>query len=395
MAASESDLGVGPNAGRPTWGQVADDMTSRVRELSRSRPFLAFVIVTALVVGVYYFIMAAPIYVSHTSFSIRGREQPTALMAAGGLLGALGQPTNTGMETAEIEEYVASPELLARLDAKFHLREMYSQPRLDPFWHMRRDASADSFLRFYQRMVHVRVDHDTNIVSLDVHAFDGPTAQKMANEILVVTADYLNALSGTVREDTLRASRQELDKAEQSVRDSRLAMTRYRTSTGLLDPTATAMSVNSGLLQMRQEILDAQAERAGLATFSTPKSPQIQQLDAKIAALQGQIGQLQGQLTSGSQSASLARRLYEFEGLQVANEYAEKQLVAAMAAYDSARAVADQRDRFLVRIVNPNLPDRPSLPHRMKAFLETLMVAIAAYGIIALAIAAIRDHQGI
>ncbi len=49
----------------------------------------------------------------------------------------------------------------------------------------------------------------------------------------------------------------------------------------------------------------------------------------------------------------------------------------------------------MVKVVAPHLPDRPSRPHRLLSFLESLIVAIAAYGVIALAVAGVRDHQGI
>ena len=49
----------------------------------------------------------------------------------------------------------------------------------------------------------------------------------------------------------------------------------------------------------------------------------------------------------------------------------------------------------MVPAVAPNLPDEPTEPHRLTSFLEAMLVLIAVYGIVALAIAGVRDHQGI
>ena len=57
--------------------------------------------------------------------------------------------------------------------------------------------------------------------------------------------------------------------------------------------------------------------------------------------------------------------------------------------------LASQRERFLVRAVNPNYPDSPTLPKRILRFFEVLAVAVALYAIVALSIAGVRDHQGI
>ncbi len=141
--------------------------------------------------------------------------------------------------------------------------------------------------------------------------------------------------------------------------------------------------------------MQTRAELATMLTVNTPNSPQARQLQARIGALEGQIAETQKKVADTSRSDNLAKRLYDYEGLLVANEYAEKQLVAALGAYDNALAVASQRERFLVRIVNPNLPDRPTQPKRLLSFIEALLVVVAAYGIIALAVAGVRDHQGI
>jgi len=243
--------------------------------------------------------------------------------------------------------------------------------------------------------VKVRIDHESNIITVEVRSFDAKSAQQIAKAVLEISADYVNSLSDTVRRDSLRSSEQELQKAEDAVRKARLDMTSYRTSSSMVDPVTNAAAASTNVNMLQQQIQGAEAELASLKTYTTDQSPQVKQIQARIAALQSQIVASQKRISTGGRDPSLAQRLYEYEGLAVANEYAEKQLVAALSAYDSARILAGQRERFLVQVVSPHLPDRPTLPNRLTAFLETLMVVLAAYGILALAIAGVRDHQGI
>jgi len=386
-------LGFDPNHGRRVANAFFQELTFRLQTTFKSRPFVAFIAVSALIVGTYYFVIAAPIYVSQASFSIRGRESAPSAMS---LLGAAtGQPTNSSLEVAEVQEYIKSDDLLRKLDARFHLRKHYSAGRFDLFNHMSSHARREDFLGFYKRMIKVRVEHDSGLLHLEVRSFDPKTAQQVANAILSFTADYVNDISSVMRRDTLRASEEELAKAESAVRDARLAMTRNQINTGMLSPLSTAAARSSSIEAMRQQIIQAQAEMAGMKTYAAPGSPQIRQYEAKITALKAQIAATQQTLTSPKEADTMARRLYEYEGLLVTSEYAEKQLVAALAGYDSARTLANQRERFVVPVTQPNLPDKATLPHRMQAFLQTMAVLIAAYGIIALAIAGIRDHQGI
>jgi capsular polysaccharide transport system permease protein len=386
--------GFDPNHGRRIADRYLQDVTARLKEIAVSRPFVAFAAVAVLILGFYFFIVATPIYVSQTQFAIRGREAPPAAGALLSLVGG-GSDSSTELDTAELKQYVLSPEILARLDQRFHLRELYSTPRPDPLNWLPRSAPREEFLGFYKKMVSIQIDPQSNIITLTTRSYDPKSAKQLAEAIMEVSEAYVNDLSETVRNDTVRASLHDLNKAKDDVRAARLAMTAYRTSSGMLDPTATAAGQSAAVMSMKQEVLAAEADLASLKTYSTDKSPLVVQARARIAALNAQIDDQQKQIATAKNNNTLAHQLYEFEGLAIQNDYADKQLVAAQASYDSAVSLATQRDRFLVRIIQPNLPEKASEPHRLLSFLEALIVIVAAYGIIALAVAGVRDHQGI
>lgn len=392
-AKSNPNRGFDPNHGRSAVDRTMQAVSGRIRQVSTSRPFVAFVALSVVVLGIYFFVIAAPIYVSSTSFSLRGREQTP--VAAGALLAAVGQPTNTAAETSEVSQYILSYEMLDKLDRKFNLRAKYSAPRADLLHWLRPGASKETFLAFYKRMVRVQIDRETSIVRVEVRSFDRESGAQIADSILDATAEYVDGLSATIRKDTVKASQQELQKAENDVRDARIAMTRYRTASGMVDPTISAAAATGNLTALQQQSLEARSQLASLLTYNTANSPQVVQLRARIAALDAQATDAQRRIANAGREDTLTQRLYEYEGLVVKSEYAEKALVAALSSYDQARATASQRERFLVRIIPPHVPDRPTLPNRMLSFIEALLVAAAAYGIIALIVAGVRDHQGI
>jgi capsular polysaccharide transport system permease protein len=386
---------VDPTHGRRAVDVFAKEAAARARAISTSRPFVAFVIISALVMGIYYFLVAAPLYVSTTSLQVRGREAPAA--AAGGLLDAIGATGggSTSTDMAALNQYVMSYDMANKLDQRFHLRNVYSQFRPDLLHWLRPGASREAYLGFHRKMIRVRVDRDSQTLTVEVRSFDPVMAQKIAQAIMEISADYINGLSTQVRRDTLRSSEQELKKAQEAAKQARLAMTAYRASTGLIDPTASAAATSAGMASMQQEILQSRAEMAQLLSFNTPSNPQIRQLKARIAGLEEQIAAEQGRVSNTGARDSIAQRLREFEGLMINSEYADKQLVAALTAYDGAKSLASQRERFIVPVIAPNLPQTASQPKRLMSFFEAMFVLVAVYGIVALAIAGIRDHQGI
>lgn len=391
MSANDDFSGFNPKHGRAAPNLFLRDTGSRLKNLGTSRPFLAYVVVAAVVLGAYLFLIATPLYVSETTFTVRGREQTSQPSILSSITGT---GTTALTETSEVENYIESQQMMKKLDAKFNLRRLYSQPRLDLLNWMPKDASDEDFQDFYNKMVRVKIDHDTYLMTVEVRSFDPKTAHDIAQAVLALSAEYVDHLSQSIRADTLKAANTELNSAETQVKASRLAMTRYRTSTGLLDPVAVASAQTGQITALQQQILATKATMASLATYSTPNAPVMQQNQALVNSLEAQIKQLQTKLTANNNGA-MAQRLYEYEGLAVANDYAEKRLVAALGAYDAARSLADQRERFLVRVTEPNEPDDPALPERFLDFFEAMIIAIAAYGILALSIAGIRDHQGI
>lgn len=391
MSTNDDVGGFDPNHGRRAPNLFLRDTQSRLKQIGTSRPFLAFTAVVGFVLFIYFFLIAAPIYVSEADFTIRGREQTSQTSIISSITGVT---TPALTETAEVESYIESQQMLNRLNKRFDLRRLYSRPRLDLLNWMPRNASDEDFLDFYNRMVKVKIDHETYLVTIEARAFDDKSAHDINQAILDYTAEYVDHLSRNIRNDTLKAANQELAQAETSVKASRLAMTQYRTSTGLLDPVSMASAQTGQITMLQQQIMQARATMASMATYSTPNAPAMQQNQALINSLQAQINALQTKLTA-NKSGAMAQRLYEYEGLAATNDYAEKRLAAALQAYDGARVLADQRERFLVRVTEPNLPDEPALPNRWLDFFEAMIIAIAAYGILALSIAGIRDHQGI
>lgn len=390
-------LGLDPTHGRSVVDRLTRQASERVRSMSRSRPFVVFVIISTVALALYYFILAVPIYVSESSFQLRGKESPGP---AAGLLSAIGGGGGGGSgvsstDVAALLEYMQSYDMATKLDRRFHLRDVYAQPRLDFLNYLPRNASREDYLDFYRKMVRLKVDHDTQLISIEVRAFNPALSQQMAKAILSIASDYINNLSQSVHHDTVRTSETELKKAEDASRDARLALTEFRARTGTIDPLTSAASTSAGVAGMQEEILQTRAEMTQMLSFNTPNSPQVKQLQARIDGLQQQIDAERRRIANVQANGSIDQNLREFEALSISADYAERQLVAARTASDMAQSLASQRERFIVQVLPPDLPETATEPHRLTSFLEALFVLIAVYGVVALAIAGVRDHQGI
>jgi capsule polysaccharide export protein KpsE/RkpR len=91
-------------------------------------------------------------------------------------------------------------------------------------------------------------------------------------------------------------------------------------------------------------------------------------------------------------SRSLAASAVQFQRLNMTSDFATKQLAAALASLQDAQDEARRKQAYVERIVQPNLPDAPSEPRRLRNIFATFMLALVAYGILRMFVAGVKEH---
>jgi capsule polysaccharide export protein KpsE/RkpR len=114
-------------------------------------------------------------------------------------------------------------------------------------------------------------------------------------------------------------------------------------------------------------------------------------MDSRIHAYEQQAEDERTKMAGDA--GSLAPMIGEYERLTLERDLAGKTLSAAATASEEARLEARRKRLYLERVVNPNLPDAPTEPHRMQSLITVLASLLLAYGIIALLIAGFREHR--
>jgi capsular polysaccharide transport system permease protein len=91
---------------------------------------------------------------------------------------------------------------------------------------------------------------------------------------------------------------------------------------------------------------------------------------------------------------SLANKAADFQRLLLEREFADRQLGSALASLEQARNEAQRKQLYLERIVQPNKPDYPLEPRRIRGILTTLILGLIAWGILNLLVAGVKEHHG-
>jgi len=90
---------------------------------------------------------------------------------------------------------------------------------------------------------------------------------------------------------------------------------------------------------------------------------------------------------------SLSATATRYQELQFDSEFAGKQLAVALGALQEAENDARRKQIYVERIADPNLPDYPLEPRRIRSILATIILSLLAWGVLVTLLAGIREHR--
>ncbi len=367
---------------------------ARARQgLTPLRWYMILVLLPTLLLGAYYAVVAADLYESEARFLVRARAAPSlsGAAAAASMFGGGGGLRAGTEEIRAVNDFVLSHDAVSSLRRTLDLVGIWRRPEADlvsMLWWS--DPEAERLLRYYRRRVTVEFDIETGISTLRILAYRPADARDIAEQLLALSEDLVNRFSTRTSADGLRVAREELVIAERRVLAARAALAAFREREQALDPAREAGSALDGIARLEGALSQARAELQERRAFMRPDNPQIQILTNRIAALTAQIAVERARITQGDET--MTQRISDFERLQLEREFADRQLASATASLEQARADAQRQQHFLLRVVEPNLPERALFPQAMFNTVTVLVGLTVVFGIGWLLIAGAREH---
>ncbi|HWF01156.1 MAG TPA: capsule biosynthesis protein [Caulobacteraceae bacterium] len=356
-------------------------------------PFFAVVVAPTLAAALFFFGIAANQYESDAHFVVKTATASYSPAGAGGLGQLLGLGASTAQtDSFSLADYLTSHDAVAAADRKLDLTGIFRRPEADPFsrlWYAH--PKAETLLRYYRGHVHAAMNQDTGETVLTVRTFRPADSRALAETLLGLGEARVNEINARSLDDAIRVSRGELSAAEAELLAIQNQMTSFRTTERDIDPEKTSASELGLVGQLNLQIAQAKAQLSDMSKFLSPDSPQRIAMAARLRALQGQAGAEAGNLTV-SGGGGMAPRLADYQSLQLRQDFAAKRYAAAAAALASAREQALRQQLFVERVVEPNLPQKATYPHRWVNVATVLVTLLLVYGIGWLVIAGFREH---
>jgi capsular polysaccharide transport system permease protein len=366
---------------------------SKTRErLYRHRWFALFVFLPTAAAAVYYGAIASPIYVSQSTFVIKSPGQKAmATVSLANLVQTSG--LSSGQEqTKEVLQYIRSRNAVRDLEAQTDLRARFSNRGADflsrfprPLGH----SSFESFYRYYGSMVGADFDQESGVAVVEVRAFTPRDAYELNGRLLDLSEALVNRLNQRAEGHGIAEAEQRVAQAEERLRNARITLSAYRNQQQLIDPGKQA----SGVLEVSNKLVSEQAAlqaELDLMVRVAPRNPAIPSLRNRIVAVGREIATQNGRAV-GTPSG-IASKLSTYEKLNVEQEFATQMLTAANTALEQARTEAQKQQFYVERVVEPNLPDASTLPHRLKRILVIFAASLCLYFVGWMLIVGILEH---
>ena len=355
--------------------------------------FMLLVIVPTGLYGWYMYAFAADQYESDVGFGSR-TEGTTSPFAFLGALGGLAGSTSPG-DMDILNQFIVSQELVTRIDKKLDLRALFSKPKNDPLMALAADSSIEDLVKYWQSMVIPSFDTTSQLMSLKVYAFDPKDAQMIAQAVLDESTSIINELSVTAQDDATRYGKASLDKSQADMISSQNALTTFRITNHIVDPTVSMAGDTAVFTSLVQQLATAEID-LDLLTGTVPDSdPRIGQMNRRITVIQNRLVEEQAKVggLSDPNGAGYAKLVADYASLQLLADFASKTYLTALATYEQAVTAAQQKTQYLATYVSPTLAETSQSPNRPLRILLMALAGFLAWSAVTMIYYALRDRR--
>lgn len=351
---------------------------------------LITVVIPTLIALLYFGLLAQDVYISESRVVVRNPDTKSA-SALNIALDRTGFGSANESNAAVIA-YLQSRQAIAEGNQDGLITGAYSDDEV--FWFDRfgalGGASDEEFYDYFADKLIVTEGAGSEVITISVRAFDPEQAQQINQRMVAQAETLVNSLSTRSQADLIEVAQGEVDEAADAARLAALELAGFRDTTGIVDPEQQSEAGLQMISKLQDELIAAQTRLRQLQTY-TPQASQIPFLQVQVRELQGEIARERSALT-GSRS-SLSASLAKYQELQINAEFAEKQLTAARAGLQEARAEARRQQAYLELISAPSLPDYAVEPRRIRSILATLALGLLAWGVLTMLLIGVREHR--
>ncbi len=356
---------------------------------------LVFIGVPTAALGYYFYVIATPLYTTHTSFLIQQADSAAGSAGnAGGLFGG-GTGMMGGMQDAvAVQEYLTSREAMLRLNEEFGFKEHFSNLQIDAITRLPEDVSNEGMYRTYKKMVEIGYDPTDGMVLMDVTAVTPDKSEEFSRALLSYAEERVDNLTARLRNEQMRGALDAFDDAQLKRQAAIKNLVNLQTELQMLNADGETTSIQSQISQLEVELLAKRLELQTLMDNVRPSAARVAGIQADIMRMERAIEDLRSRLTARPSLAeeSLASKTSQLRIAEEDYQTRTMMLQSAMQQLELARVEADRQVRFLSAPTPPVPPDEATYPRSFENTVLSFLIFAGIYLIISLTVSVLREQ---
>ncbi len=357
------------------------------RGLAGLGSFALVIVATALVI-IYYGFLASPRFATETQFVVKESGNQTEITG----LASLGAVSSSTKDSLLIKAFIESRAMAEQLDQAIALRAHYESDRIDRLSRLPRDATSEEYLKYYQKHVLVYHDETSDIIRVEVQAFDPDYSLAMAKALLTVSEEFINDLGDKMAQEQLDYAQDEVERAHDLLKNWQRKLMGFQQKNRLYNPEQEGGAILEGVSGLQVELIKAQARLKELAAIMRDGSPEVKAQENLIQSLEQQLAEERTRLTQDSHNGFNKINM-DFKEIALSSELATDLYKSTLVSLDSVRSQALQKLKHLLIVEPPMLAQEAKYPRRLYNIATWFAVLLLIYLVGRLLVSVIEEHK--
>lgn len=347
-------------------------------------------VVACFAIALLYFgVIASDRYVSRAELVVKQADQIKMLPDALSMLGIGG---SNHEDVLLIQDYLKSPDLLAKLDKVLGLKAHYQSHKVDYFSRLPADVSREQFIEYYRNHLTLRLDDISGVLTIEFQAFDPAYGQRVVGLMLKESESFINKLGHQVALEQLSFVEKEVDRAYQRVQDEKAKVLAFQNSHQLISPESTSTARLGVVSQIEGELASQQAHLKQLQSYMKETAPAVISMKARVEALTEQLEQEKARLT-GTDKDAMNEVTASYMDVKTQATLAADLYKSGLISLEQARVEAYRKLKHLLVVSQPTLAEDAEYPRRLYNLATIGVLLCLLYGLIVMGLATLREHQ--
>lgn len=339
--------------------------------------FINSLIITTLLSASYFYGIGRERYLVKSEFAIRA-SGPSELNSGFSSLFA-GANRSSREDGGYLMVYLKSIDTLKESKNVIDFENAYKKKGIDIFSGLKIRNNIESRYDLFKKIVLVKFDLQTGIVTLRTIAFDPKTAFKLNKFLLSKSEEFVNDINYKINKKQLNFAKIEKLKSKERVTKARENLKNFQNKNQLLDVILEVRTSNNLISRLEIELSRKKIELATLKRkFVDPIAPEIVYLKDEVEELKNQINKERALLVSPD-GKYLSNKSAELDTLKSELELANSLYESSQTAIEQTRVDSIRQQRFISLMGKPFYPEKEWLYWRHKGFISTLLIYLVGF----------------